>query len=106
MATKKTKNTSYYAIICNEKFGIYAGFVEEFDVVTRTVKATEVRHVSRWYGKTGGITSLAAHGLCGSSSGDSRIGAPAPGTSTLTGIVNVFPCSEEAHATIVAAKQS
>ena len=41
------------------------------------MKAREVRHVARWYGKTGGITSLAAHGLCGPDAGNSRIGARA-----------------------------
>lgn len=43
----------------------YAGVVERFDPVTGVAKVRECRHVARWYGKTGGITSLAAHGLCG-----------------------------------------
>ncbi len=67
--------------------------------------ATEVRHIPRWYGKTGGITSLAVHGLCGPEADKSRIGAPAA-RATLSGIVNVFECTAEARASIEAAKQS
>lgn len=99
------KPEAKYSIIANEKYGLYAGFVQSFDPLTKVVEATEVRHVARWYGKTGGITSLAAFGLCGSQAGDSRIGAPAK-TATLGGIVNVFECSAEARASLEAAKQS
>lgn len=95
-----------YAIVANQSYGLYVGIVQSFDPVNKVALVTECRHVARWYGKTGGITSLAAHGLCGSQAGDSRIGAPAPGVSTLTGIVNVFPCSPEARATFEAAKQA
>jgi len=94
-----------YAILCNERYGIYAGLVESYDPVTRVAVVRECRHVARWYGKTGGITSLAAHGLCGPEAEKSRIGAPTVGASTLTGIVNVFPCSTEARATLESAKQ-
>lgn len=95
-----------FSIIANKNYGLYAGIVESFDTATGVAIVSDCRHVARWYGKTGGITSLAAHGLCGASAGDSRIGAPAPGLSTLTGIVNIFPCSAEARATIEGAKQS
>ncbi len=100
------KSEAKFSIIANQSYGLYAGLVESFDTVNKVVVAREVRHIPRWYGKTGGITSLAAHGLCGPEAGNSRIGAPAPGLSTLTGIVNVFPCSPEAQASIEAAKQS
>jgi len=100
------KGKTQYAILANERYGLYAGLVEKYDPTTRVALVRECRHVARWYGRTGGITSLAAHGLCGPSAGDSRIGAPAPGVSTLTGIVNVFATSAEARATIEAAKQS
>ena len=99
------KNEAKFCIIANQSYGLYAGLVQSFDPVTKVVEATEVRHVARWYGKTGGITSLAAHGICGSQAADSRIGAAAK-TATLSGIVNVFECSAEARASIEAAKQS
>lgn len=102
---KKQAKAERYAIIANEKFGLYVGIVDSFDVRTHTVEAREVRHVARWYGKTGGITSLAVYGLCGPNAQDSRIGAPAA-RATLTGIVNVIDCTPEARATFEAAKQS
>ena len=116
MATTKTKKTAPkkttkraplpYAILANDRYGLYAGLVQSYDPVTRVAVVVACRHVARWYGKTGGITSLAAHGLCGPNKSDSRIGAPAPDTSVLTGIVNVFPCSPEARASLEGATQS
>lgn len=104
----KKKAEPKFCIIANKSYGLYAGLVKSFTPGTGNgdgvVEATEVRHIARWYGKTGGITSLAAHGLCGSQAGESRIGAPAV-SATLSGIVNVFECSAEARATIEAAKQ-
>lgn len=106
---KQSKPAPKFSIIANKSYGLYAGLVQSFAPGTGNgdgvVVATEVRHIARWYGKTGGITSLAAHGLCGSQAAESRIGAPAA-SATLTGIVNVFECSAEARATIEAAKQS
>jgi hypothetical protein len=94
-----------YAILANKSYGLYAGVVEQFDPATGVAEVAQCRHVARWYGKTGGITSLAAHGLCGSEAKNSRIGAPSA-HATLTGIVNVFQCSAEARATLEAATQS
>ena len=102
---KKLKQAAEYAILANKSYGLYAGVVESFDPVTGVARVTECRHVARWFGKTGGITSLAAHGLCGPEASKSRIGAPAAGVSTLSGIVNVFPCTAEAVATLRAAAQ-
>ena len=94
-----------YAVITNGGYGIYVGIVEAFDAATRTVEAREVRHVARWFGRTGGITSLAAHGVCGARAAESRIGAAAP-RATLSNVVNIFDCTPEARATFEAAKQS
>lgn len=94
MATKK----KYKAILCNDKYGIYYGTVESYDPVTRVAVVSGCRHVCRWYGRTGGITSLAAHGLCGPDAAKSRVGAPCD--ATLTGIVNVFRTSEVAEKTL------
>lgn len=100
---KKQNKKEVYAIITNKNYGLYAGIVESFDTVNGVAVVRECRHVARWYGKTGGITSLAAHGLCGPNAQDSRIGAPV--NATLTGIVNVFECTPEARSTFEAAVQ-
>ena len=107
MASKKKtiKKTERYAIIANSSYGLYAGIVVSHDLKTGIVEARECRHVARWYGRTGGITSLAAHGLCGPQAGESRIGA-AVKRATLTGVVNIFDCSIDARASIEAARQA
>ena len=104
MASKKKPSKKLYAILANDRYGLYAGIVDSYDPKTRVAKVSECRHVARWFGKTGGITSLAAHGLCGPRASESRIGAPAG--ATLTGIVNVFACSAAARASIEGAPQS
>jgi hypothetical protein len=96
------KTTKRYAILANKSYGLYVGVIEKYDPVTGVAEVSDCRHVARWFGKTGGITSLAAHGLCGPRAGESRIGAPT--RATLTGIVNVFDCTSEARATFEAAK--
>lgn len=108
MATKKksTKKPERYAIIANKSYGLYAGIIETVTPTVDgllTVEVRECRHVAHWRGKTGGVTSLAAFGLCGPNAGESRIGAPV--RATLSGIVNIFDCSPEARATIEAARQ-
>ena len=95
------KKTLKKCILANKSYGLYYGEVESFDPVTGVATVRNCRHVCRWYGKTGGITSLAAHGLCGPRACESRIGAPA--AATLTGIVNVFECSPEAAASLESA---
>jgi hypothetical protein len=101
---RQIRQSTRYAILANKSYGLYAGLVESFNPVTGVAVVKECRHVARWYGKTGGITSLAAHGLCGPNASQSRIGAPV--RAELTGIVNVFDCSPESRASIEAAPQS
>ena len=93
-------NTETY-LFCNDKYGIYYGEKVSYDPETRVAEVKNCRHICRWHGRNGGITSLAAYGICGPSGGDSRIGAAAP-ESTLTGIVNVFSCSPVARQSIEA----
>lgn len=98
MQTNETNKRT--VIVGNERYGLYYGETEATDAQiasTRSVRLDKCRHIAQWYGKTGGITSLAAHGPCGPRAQQSRIGAPAP-SSFLTGIVNVFDCSAEAVA--------
>lgn len=104
--TKRIKPPERYAIIANKSYGLYAGIVEKITPQsdgTLQVDVRECRHVAHWRGKTGGITSLAAHGLCGPNAGESRIGAPV--SATLSGIVNIFDCSAESRLSIEAAPQ-
>ena len=100
------KKNERYAIIANKSYGLYAGIVKKVTPQpdgTSIVEVDECRHVARWFGKTGGITSLAAFGLRGPQAKDSRIGAPVK--ATLSGIINIFDCTIEARATLEAAKQ-
>lgn len=74
MSSCRATNAKPYSIIANKSYGLYCGTVESFDAVTGVAVVSDCRHVARWYGKTGGITSLAAYGLCGPEADKSRIG--------------------------------
>ncbi len=92
--------TKRFVIVGNEKYGLYFGETSATDaevVATRSIRLDQCRHICQWYGRTGGITSLAAYGPCGPRMRDSRIGAAAP-SQLLTGVVNVIDCSPEAVA--------
>lgn len=102
----KLSITERYAILGNKSYGLYAGVVDKItpqEDGTLLVEVSECRHISVWYGKTGGITSLAVYGICGPRAKESRIGAPT--TATLSGIVNIFDCTPEARASIEAVEQ-
>jgi hypothetical protein len=102
MAAKTKRTTGYNAIIGNKSYGLYYGRVVSYDPTTEVAVVEQCRHVCRWYGKAGGITSLAAHGLCGPQAKESRIGAPCQ-RSTLAGVVAVHETTYEADATFAAA---
>jgi hypothetical protein len=80
----------HFCIIANSNYGLYFGEVLNHDVKEKTVSVKNCRHIARWYGGTGGITSLAAWGP----KGESRIGAPCD--ALLTSVVNLFECTDEA----------
>lgn len=89
-----------YVIVGNERYGLYCGWTSATDaevVATKSIRLDKCRHICRWYGKTGGITSLAAYGPCGPSMMESRIGAEAP-SQLLQGVVNVIDCTDAAIA--------
>jgi hypothetical protein len=95
MAAKKRM-----VLVGNQSYGLYIGETNATDeeiLKDKAVRMENVRHVAQWYGKTGGITSLAAFGPCGSRAKESRIGAPCA-SALLSGIVNVFDLSKEAVA--------
>lgn len=102
MPKLKTTNAARklrHVLVGNQSYGLYIGETDASDadiIASKAVRLTNCRHVSRWYGKTGGITSLAAHGPCGSQEKDSRIGAPC--NALVTGVVNVLDLTPEAVA--------
>ena len=99
---KKTgpKRTPRAVVVGTASYGLYFGYTDALDsevVRDKAVRLTDARHVRYWYGKVGGITSLAAHGPCGPKANDSRIGARAP-SALITNVANVYDCAEEAVA--------
>lgn len=92
-------NQRRFVIVGNQSYGLYYGETDASDEQINESKAVRLygcRHIAQWYGKTGGITSLAAHGPCGPRVVDNRIGAPCD--ALLTGVVNVYDCTPEAVA--------
>jgi hypothetical protein len=93
----KTKTTLRAVLVGNQSYGLYIGETDATDaeiISSKAVRLTNCRHVCRWYGRTGGITSLAAYGPCGPKVADSRIGAPC--NALVTGVVNVLDLTPEA----------
>lgn len=99
------KKDAQYSLLATTSYGLFVGFVESYDPLTKVAHVAECRNVRYWYGRTGGITSLAVYGLCGTRAAESRIGAAVRGVSTLTEIQNVYPCSDEARATFESSVQ-
>lgn len=90
--------TFRHVLVANEGFGLFIGETDAPDeeiIRDKAVRLRNCRHVARWYGMTGGITSLAQHGPCGRRVNESRIGAPCP-SALITKVQNVFDLSEEA----------
>jgi hypothetical protein len=99
MGMKPRKPARRHVLIANRSYGLYIGYVTATDaqiVAAESVRVEECRHVARWFGLTGGITSLAASGPCGPRAQESRVGAPC--TALLSGVVNVFELTPEASA--------
>lgn len=90
-------------LVGNQSYGLYIGETSATDaeiITSKAVRLVNCRHVCQWFGKTGGITSLAAFGPCGPRVGESRIGAPCH--ALVTGVVNVLDLSSEAVAAFAA----
>jgi len=89
---------SRMVLVGNQSYGLYIGETSATDasiIKDKAVRLKNCRHVCRWFGKTGGITSLAAFGPCGPKMMESRAGAPCS-SSLVTGVVNVLDLSKEA----------
>lgn len=107
MKTKKNGSKTparRHVVVTNASYGIYYGEVEASDAEISAAKAVRVfgcRHVARWYGGTGGITSLAAWGPKGN---DNRIGQPCD--ALISNVANVFDATPEAVAAFAAVQAS
>jgi len=104
MKAKAQKSKGRTVIVGTNSGGLWYGQVRQRDAdILRVGIATiyGARHVRYWYGRTGGISSLAAYGPCGPRAAESRIGAPDPATS-LSCVAAVHTCSDEAIAAFAA----
>ena len=96
-STKQAERKNW-VIVGNGSWGLWFGHILATDaqiVKTKSVRLYEARNIRYWYGKNGGITSLAAFGPCGPRVSECRIGAPIAGT-LLTDVKAVHMCSDEA----------
>ena len=95
---KKNEVPARYVLVGIGGYGLYYGKTNASDeaiLKRKAVRLSECRHVRYWYGKSGGITSLAAYGPCGPRVAENRIGAPVP-SALISEVVNVYDCTEEA----------
>ena len=88
----------YWAIVGNGPYGLWFGRViatDEEIVASRAVRLYAARNIRYWYGRKGGVTSLAAHGPCGPRQQESRIGAEIEST-LLLDVKAIHKCSDAA----------
>ena len=89
-----------WVIVGNGSYGLWFGHIRASDAdiaKSKSVRLYEARNIRYWYGKNGGITSLAAFGPCGPRKMESRIGSPIAST-LLLDVAAVHVCSDEAVA--------
>jgi len=97
---KKTKISERWVIVGNGPYGLWFGSIRDSDtkiIADKAVRLYHARNIRYWYGKHGGITSLAAYGPCGAKAHDSRIGAEIVST-LLLDVKAIHECSQEAVA--------
>lgn len=95
-----TKSSKRWVIVGNGPYGLWFGQVNDPDdkiITGKAVRLYRARNIRYWYGKNGGITSLAAFGPCGPKAQESRIGAEITST-LLLDVKAVHDCSSEAIA--------
>ena len=93
-----------WVIVGNGSWGLWFGQVEASDaeiVAAKAVRLYRARNIRYWYGRKGGITSLAAFGPCGPQANESRIGAEISAT-LLLDVKAVHDCTPEAVAAFAA----
>jgi hypothetical protein len=87
-----------WAIVGNGPYGLWFGQVKDSDekiIAKKAVRLYRARNIRYWYGKNGGITSLAAFGPCGPNAQKSKIGAEITST-LLLDVKAIHDCSKEA----------
>ena len=93
----KTKKENW-CIVGNGSYGLWYGIIRATDaqiIKNKAVRIYRARNIRYWYGKKGGISSLAAFGPCGPRQQESRIGAEIVSTLVLD-VKAVHCCSPEA----------
>jgi hypothetical protein len=96
--SKAKKIAKRWVIVGNGSYGLWFGHIKSTDaevVKNKSVRLYEARNIRYWHGKTGGVTSLAAFGLCGPRMAESRIGATIAST-LLLDVAAIHECSAEA----------
>jgi hypothetical protein len=102
---KQTKKINW-CIVGNGPYGLWFGEVRASDAEvakTHSVRLYHARNIRYWYGRNGGITSLAAYGPCGARQRDSKIGAEIEST-LLLDVKAIHTCAPEAVANFAAVK--
>ena len=97
---KKSTNLGRWSIVGNGSYGIWFGLVCDSDekvIAAKAVRLYRARNIRYWYGRNGGISSLAAFGPCGPKAQQSRIGAEIEST-LLLDCKAIHTCSPEAVA--------
>lgn len=92
------KSSKRWVIVGNGPYGLWFGQVVDSDdkiISDKAVRLYRARNIRYWYGKNGGITSLAAWGPCGPRAQESRIGAEISST-LLLDVKAIHNCSSEA----------
>ena len=96
----ETPKERRWVIVGNGPWGLWFGQIEDDDVAIATshsVRLYRARSIRYWYGRKGGITSLAAYGLCGPRKDESRIGAEIE-SNLLLDVKAIHDCTEAAVA--------
>ena len=104
MPKAKSEKPGQWAVVGNGPWGLWFGQVRDSDeqiIKTKALRLYNARNIRYWYGRSGGITSLAAFGPCGARAKESRIGAPISSTLLLE-VKAVHECSPEAVAAFAA----
>jgi hypothetical protein len=93
----KSQNKNW-VIVGKGTWGLWFGWISDKDAADPSISSLrlyEARNIRYWYGRTGGITSLAAFGPCGPRFRDNRIGSAIP-WSNLNEVKAVHSCTAEA----------
>jgi hypothetical protein len=99
-STNRNGKNGKCVIVGNGPYGLWYGRITATDAAiakSHSVRLYDARNIRYWYGRNGGITSLAAHGICGPRAADSKIGAPIAST-LLLDVKAVHECSPGAVA--------